>query len=298
MFQYRAYGLIIHSELEIREFQRTERDNADVLIKFGKVPEQLPGNPRTKATFQAVENQFLMYALDTGRFLARNGNEIIIEKFAGASLQQIILFTIGSIFAAILQQRDHLTLHASSILTERGAVLFAGSSGMGKSTLLSSFLKRGYGMISDDVTALHKGEDNIIEAVSAAPVTRLWKDSADELQQEIDKGWIVRDDLEKFNLPVSKFEENSAPVWKIFVLSNSTSGPIAIEEMDQKLAFQFLRKYTYRKIFLHLMRKDEFHFKFITQLMERTSVKSLSFSQSSFELDRLVETVQKEIEGS
>jgi hypothetical protein len=53
-----------------------------------------------------------------------------------------------------LQLRGHLCLHASGVLTPRGVVAFAGASGVGKSTLAASVVRRGYPQWADDAVAV------------------------------------------------------------------------------------------------------------------------------------------------
>ena len=163
LYQYFAYGLSIHSDIEIREFPPRETETADITIQLGHVAAELDGAEWFRSTWQAKAGHFQMDVPDVGRFLATNGNQMIIDQDANATDQEVVIYTVGSMFAALLQQRGHLTLHASSIKGPDGAVIFVGSSGMGKSTLLSAMNARGYAMIADDITALKEAEDNGIE---------------------------------------------------------------------------------------------------------------------------------------
>ena len=70
----------------------------------------------------------------------------------GSLGSDIRVFLLGSCLGALLHQRGVLALHASAIETDQGAVLFMGDSGMGKSTTLQAFIKRGYKMLADDIT--------------------------------------------------------------------------------------------------------------------------------------------------
>ena len=48
------------------------------------------------------------------------------------------VFLLGSCIGALLHQRGILVLHAGAIHTDKGAVLFTGPWGIGKSTLLAA----------------------------------------------------------------------------------------------------------------------------------------------------------------
>jgi hypothetical protein len=110
-----------------------------------------------------------------GRFLAREGCEIIVEP-AADGLGDLCPFILSSGFAAICIQRALVVLHASAVAIGGRAVAFAGPSGAGKSTLLGAFVAAGYKAIADDLLLIEpKGE---LPRVWATPgFLRLWPDS-------------------------------------------------------------------------------------------------------------------------
>ena len=77
--------------------------------------------------------------------------------------------------AALLQQRGVMTLHASAIETQAGAVLFAGPSGIGKSSLAAALVERGNTMLADDVTGVVLDAAGRPVALSAFPVARQYQ---------------------------------------------------------------------------------------------------------------------------
>jgi hypothetical protein len=66
----------------------------------------------------------------------------------------------------VLQARGRELLHASAVLTPRGAIAFAGSSGAGKSTMAFAFSQRGYPPLADDALLF----DIVGEAVELHPL--------------------------------------------------------------------------------------------------------------------------------
>ena len=61
---------------------------------------------------------------------------------------------LGSALSVILQQRNQLVLHASSVSIKDYGVAFLGNSGWGKSTLVSTLHAKGHTFITDDVLAI------------------------------------------------------------------------------------------------------------------------------------------------
>jgi hypothetical protein len=66
----------------------------------------------------------------------------------------------------VLQARGRELLHASAVLTPRGAIAFAGSSGAGKSTMAFALSQRGYPPMADDALLF----DVVGEAVQLHPL--------------------------------------------------------------------------------------------------------------------------------
>jgi hypothetical protein len=89
-----------------------------------------------------------------GAFLARKGQEIILEPLLGVSEDIIRLPLLGMVFSAVLQQRGILGLHASAIALNGGAVAFLGHKGQGKSTIAATFYARGHVLVGDDLVAV------------------------------------------------------------------------------------------------------------------------------------------------
>ncbi len=139
---YKTYGLTIDSEISLPELipqtNRNEQDAARasqqgiVQIRLGAVPEQLEHPTGQGVLYQASANQFLLSMNHIARYLVRNGNEIIIQPALNALESDIRVFLLGSVFGALLHQRELLVLHASAIGTDAGAVLFTGPSGIGR----------------------------------------------------------------------------------------------------------------------------------------------------------------------
>ena len=106
-----------------------------------------------RPNWESAPGLFLLEVDGVARYLVREGREIVVER-AGNDDGAVTAFLLGSVLAACLQQRGILTLHASAMATDDGAVLFAGHSGVGKSTLMAALTERGYAMLSDDVTGI------------------------------------------------------------------------------------------------------------------------------------------------
>lgn len=154
-FLYSAFGLTWQLPFPCPEMGTPKPETAvDVQVSLGSVPEVLP-QAKDAGPFQQVTPQAVLFSFPrVARFLVQNGAEIVIQPEPDAPETQLRLFLLGTAAALLLHQRGILPLHASGIRTPQGAVLFTGHSGFGKSTLLATFLERGYAMLTDDVAAI------------------------------------------------------------------------------------------------------------------------------------------------
>ena len=291
MHHYKAYGLHVGSELAVPFAPAPlPAPEPDVSIRIGALPEGtgLPESGRQQP-WTAAPDAFVLNVDGVARYLVREGRDIVIEP-AGGSDQAIRAFLLGSVLAACLQQRDILTLHASAVETSAGAVLFAGGSGDGKSTLLAALVKRGYAMLSDDVAGivLDAGERPV--ALPAFPCVRLWAQALDELD------WPglerVREELEKYVVPVERFRDASLPVRAVCGLDFHAWDRIEIEAQPPAAAFELLVRCTYRHRHLLGLGRQPAHFRTVAAMARQVPVHLVKRPAYPFSLDALTDRIE------
>jgi len=246
-FAYRAYGLNICSELECGGVSPSS-GLPDVHVRLGRVPEQLEDPVATGVFYQATREQLLLNVKHIARYLISAGNEIVVEVTPQADLDMTRLLLMGSAFGALLHQRGVFTVHGSAIATRRGAVVFAGESGYGKSTLAGAFHQRGLLVLADDVCPIATSALPIV--LPANPFLMLWADAANRLglnQQHLRR---VRSGLEKYVLPLGDgFAAEPAPLHAVYVLEPSNSDDLSIVPIHGLQKIKALNLATYRPHF-------------------------------------------------
>src|SRR5262245_28440463 len=153
MFAYTAYGLHIHSALELPELVAAARPaSADLVISYGPI-ERRPttGNYAQGDTWGSSGEAYLFWE-DAGAFLVRGGREIIVHPLPGVEERVTRLFLLGAALGVLLYQRELVVLHASAVALNGSAVAFLGESGAGKSTMAAAMHAYGYEIIADDIT--------------------------------------------------------------------------------------------------------------------------------------------------
>ena len=291
-FCYKAYGLIFQSELELPELV-AGHGQADIVIHFGEVPELLPDGQVIDEFYQVGPQQFLLTVPEAGRYLVQRGNEIIIQPAPGSIESDVRLFLLGSCLGALLHQRGILALHASSIETSQGAVLFTGHSGCGKSTLLAAFLRRGYAMLADDITGIVIDSDDFPMVLPALPRSKLWADAAEQLGHDPEKLTPLRPAAHKYALPTrQQFAKQPVPLSKIFLLSLTDREKPKLEQLGKLDGFQVLLDNTYQEQFLSGLQTRETHLQMAVAAASQSTIFRVFRPVSTFQLQELADLIE------
>jgi hypothetical protein len=284
---YTAFGLNISSEFELRG-ALPGSGMPDVYIRLGRVRGQLENADATGVCYQAARAQLLLNMQDVARFLISSGNEILIDVIPGGDWDMLLLLLFGSAFGALLHQRGLLVMHASAIGTPRGAVLFTGGSGYGKSTLAGAFLQRGFPVLTDDVCAIDTDRFPIV--LPANPCLMLWRDAADRLGLNEPHLRRVRSTLEKYILPLrDAFSVEPYPLHAIYILEPSNSDLFDLVPVRGLQKMKFLSATSYRPNFLEGMHLEG---QFIRQLGEvagKVKVVRVNRPRGAFRVDELAD---------
>ena len=295
---YTAYGLWVRSAISLpfTPLPAPPAVELDVTLRIGTTPEALstPAQQirRPESLWNTAPGAFLMDVPGVARYLVTDGRDILVEP-RGGSDHDMSIFLTGSVFAALLQQRGVTTFHASAIETDSGAVLFAGRSGSGKSSLLAEFIRRGYTMLADDVTGVVPGAGGRAVALSAFPSMRLWADALDTLKERPQVQGKVREDMEKYLAPVERFRAEPLAVRAVCVLTSHQREGIEVETVPPADAFGWLFRYTYRKGYLHGLGQRPVHFRTVTAMAKSVPVVLVRRPAYPFLLDALVDRVEE-----
>ena len=131
MFSYTAYGLGIHSFVPLPELI-AEEQKADVVFRLGRVNGSSLHTVDEMHRFKADSNEACYFMDGVGSFLARGGQEIIVDPRPDADERVVRLCLLGPALALILHQRQRLVLHASAVAAGDRAVVFLGGQGWGE----------------------------------------------------------------------------------------------------------------------------------------------------------------------
>ena len=254
---YRVFGLNLRSELALDELPRAPADAlADVDIHRGTV--QAGDGP---SGYALDSNGTLLRVPDVGRFLIRDGREIIVEPAEGASERNVRLFLLGSALGALLHQRGLLPLHANAIEMDGRAIAFSGHSGAGKSTIAAWFHDGGRRILSDDVCVIGFDADGRAIAYPGIPRLRLWREALEASGRETGEYSRSFDALDKYDVPSENRALEPLPLATIYLLrqADESAGAPAIERLQGVDLVETLMSNTYRGAYLQTIGRTGEH---------------------------------------
>jgi len=289
-FTYHAFGLTISSEIEIPEFLQAS-GKSQVHISLGKVPDNISNIYKQGFRFQISKNEFLLRFKTWAEFYVKDGKQIIIQPEDGVDERDVRAFLLSPVIAILLHQRGILPLHSSGIILKNKAVLFAGNSGAGKSTIAMALNRKfKYPLISDDISAINIINDKPV-VFSSFPSVKLWDDSLEMLNIPIEEMPYIRKDVLK------RRYDNNANYYSgiiepavIFFLGINDNNNITSREIKGIEKFNYLRQFIFRGAMVDELYAQE-HFRIMTLLLSNVSCFEIHRPKSEASPDTLLNIV-------
>jgi hypothetical protein len=231
---YDVNGWRIDSEISFTELWPSEQTNElpDITIRFGKVPKKLEGCVARGVGFQVKPDHYILDIEGVGRFMATYGKFVCIEPCLGVEEKELRVYVLGSVFGAIAHQRCLLPMHASAVQYGKGAILFAGHSGAGKSTTAASFMIKDYRVITDDLAVVYFDSDN--QPILHPGTARLKLLASVVSQMSISQNLSsVGTHVQKYVVPLEQSgKPETTVVTHLFLLKESNEKEVSIRELQ------------------------------------------------------------------
>ena len=250
MNHYKAFGFRISSEFPISQLTADcTAEAADITIRRADLSYFQLAHERMRF----LEDGIALCYSDAGTFCVRNGNLILVDPKQSCTESVLGIFLMGSCMGAILHQRGCIPLHGSCVTDGKRSILLTGDSGAGKSTLAAEFLRRGWKLITDDVSALYDIE-GVPMVQSSYPSQKLWQDALDRYEKggEDIHSLYFSEDREKFGVNVTdSFLDGVRPLSMVVRLVPADH-PTGLSPIEGMAKVDQLMRNTYR---LYLIEK-------------------------------------------
>lgn len=171
---------------------------ADVVIAIGEaLPLDAPTMTTPLVAIDAMGRARFSVA-GVADYLVEGGRRITVAPVGSAHSPDVRLFLLGSGLGYLCHQRGVLPIHGATIAIDGEAVILAGPSGIGKSTLADAFARRGHVVLSDDVSPVQVGAQGALVLPSVRRI-RLWRDAIDNARWDSGALEQCREGLEKYS---------------------------------------------------------------------------------------------------
>ena len=202
------------------------------VIRWPAQVADLAGAPHSGVLWRAAPGRLLLEVPDVARYLVSDGNLVEIEPGDGAA-GEVRRFLRMTPAAALYLQRGIPVLHAAVVADTAGrGVVLAGDSGSGKSVLLTALLRRGWGLLTDDLAPVTLDDDRVPIAVPTWPEVIRWPDHAG-LAAVV--GWDAR------------FVDHARPVRAIWWLGVHGFDPIEVRGVEGVSRFEAFGAMAYNR---------------------------------------------------
>lgn len=277
MHTYLAYGLGIHSELELPELVPAPAD-ADILIQYARANISVDAENAPGGIYDAATNELQIRYDGIGAFVIRRGCEIAVEPEAQANMQELRLALLGPVFAVLLHQRGGLVLHASAVARDHRAIAFLAEAGGGKSTIAAALLTRGYQLVSDDLVAVAPGAAPPPWVYPGFPFLKIWPQVARALGQDVLAAPRVSAQLEKRVWKIPDAPTSPLPLSCLYVLGQGERP--RIEPLAAPESFIALVRHTFVALLLDATDTTQQHFQQCSMLVNQVPVRRLIMPRS------------------
>lgn len=288
--RYRIYGLTLSSPQPL-PFLWPEADPArpvDVVLRFA--PVAVPAAPPLRQVRRMslyADGTGLHQGVQGGRFLIREGQEIITDVPPEASAAELHTRLCGAPLGWLMCQRRRLPLHACVVAVGPVAVALAGDSGAGKSTLARTLIARGHRLVSDDQAVIDHDTGLVHPGF---PAMKLWAGTAELTGDAVVPDRRIRAGLEKYIIPMpDAFQADPLPLVLVLVLSRGSQPP---QRADPHAAAALLLRCLYRPEFSRSQEQGRIALHWAVTLARTVPVFRLERSNDLADLQNLATTVE------
>ncbi|MGM8211564.1 aldolase [Virgibacillus sp. W0430] len=290
---YSAFGLTISSEFCMPELECAKhQESIDLLIQktdLRPVWEQIKQDTKR---FVVHNNVCYFEVPNLAIYAIKDGTQIYVSPMDGVEENRLRIYLLSSCMAAVLIQRQILPLHGSAIEIDGKAYGIVGSSGAGKSTIGSAFLRKGYPLISDDLIAITFNKQHIPYVTPAFPQQKLWHDSLHYAGMDAVQYNPLVNGGSKYAIPINEqFVKCPLPLHGIIELIKTKEQAITWKPVNSFDRVRLLYKHTFRKSILFQYDLIQWHFELMTRLGENVPMFQLKRPMDRFTATELASTV-------
>lgn len=231
---YKLYGSTIYSDLEFPQLVQTKEWNqgkCDIFIQAGILPEDIKRQEPIRKYRIDRNKSWLINS--TAWIMVEEGKHITYELKTDGKLEYLRTYLLGFAMSMLFLQRGEMALHCSAVVKGDKAILVAGESGSGKSTVTSYLIEKGYQLMADDMSVVRVTKTGLVKVLPGFPYQKLCRDTAIQLGYQLKDCIYIDEKKDKFLVPyVNEFSLEAKTLETIFLLEcDRREGNLKLEEL-------------------------------------------------------------------
>lgn len=295
---YSGFGIGIRTSFPLPDLIEVSEPH-DVTIRSGRIPDSLVASvfgsakvvENTGARFRFADGAIFLEWDRVGRVLIRDGKDVLVEKDAAATMEDLSPFLTGPVLASLLHQRNYFVLHASCVAIGDAAVAFVGPKGFGKSTLAAHMKGLGHRLLSDDIVPLRAGSGHIWTE-PGFPRVKLFDDSVEAIGASPSDFPTIHRFSSKRSLSLSDIHERtSVELRAIYIINESEKFEIA--DMSKADAFIEIMANAHLGRFLADTGRESGYFQLCSEITNSVPAFRLDRPSSFDELPRVIDALAR-----
>ena len=297
-YRYTAFGMQIDSDIMLPELARGEKKQTDVRIICGDVPDKISEFLEETGYYQAAANEFLLRIKGVADYYITNGNQIVMHLVNTAAVHSGRMYLLGTAMGVLLMQRGIMPIHGSTVVINGCGVVFAGTSGAGKSTVAAALHRNGFLLLADDVSAVRFDKDGIPWVQPGYPQQKLWQASAAVIGIDTTTLDRVCAQRAKYIVPVARgFRKIPIPINTIYEIDVKPCGDVIIVPLKGIEKITAIMSNTYRVEMINGLGLKAEHFKKCVDLSKHVRMFRLIRPENVMLVDKQSELLVKHFMG-
>jgi hypothetical protein len=262
------------------------------VVEVPRLPATLEGASSIGPYSVARPGAVLRVVPGLARFLARDGSVIELAKEPASDEGDIESLIQGPLAAALIHQRRELPLHGATLAPPDAdtALALVGAQGAGKSTLAYELVRRGWRLLSDDLTRVTRTANGMFAWPGRTGI-KLCRDACERFALDSSRMTRVSGERDKFLAPTATLDSPLQLRW-IIAIEREPLEREPLEHGSDDIAFEaplagrmsLLSKNTFRASYIEALGQMRAHLRMVSAIATATRVVRLRGSGSPAQL--------------
>ena len=264
-----------------------------MIIRMDHVAPQLSGGTSVNDYISGAPGVCHFDYPGLARMRVSDGREITIEPARDVSMTEVRTMLLGVGLCALLNQRNILTLHGSSVCYRGKALLFLGLCGAGKSTLAAALCSHGAELMGDDIAAVSFSEGRA-ELLPGVPLQKLTPNTLKALNLSGE----VQPSTEKPKAHILRHSSGSLkamPIHRIYRLIAEERSDVELSVVSGMERFHAIRDNLFRAKIAKAIGHSNRCVRQCFELSGQCDVRTLKRPIEAFQLDLICQKIREDV---